>query len=237
MRAHDLASRLPVDGSHYKAVMAATKFDLGEGDRACALAKASSQSFFEIPSPLCLFEIHYDDQILWFLAQESDSLQGVVWESFVLYGNSLLQSTVSVLIYKNGDARICRFDPKSGSQELIPFEECDEEERKNCQSIMTTAALIEIFSCCNVATVEHQPPKFINAKRITKGKVPFFAYRTLHITGDTTEKTDPTGTHASPRLHLRRGHIRKLPDGRRIWVRATLVGDKSKGLISKDYVV
>jgi Protein of unknown function (DUF2786) len=45
------------------------------------------------------------------------------------------------------------------------------------------------------------------------------------------------GTHASPRLHWRRGHIRRLPSGECTQVRPCLVGHKSLGQIEKDYVL
>jgi hypothetical protein len=44
------------------------------------------------------------------------------------------------------------------------------------------------------------------------------------------------GTHASPRVHLRRGHIRRLP-GKNIWVNATIVGNSDLGVVIKDYSV
>jgi hypothetical protein len=46
-----------------------------------------------------------------------------------------------------------------------------------------------------------------------------------------------TGTHASPRWHIRRGHWRRLRDGRRTYVRACSVGDPARGGVVKDYVV
>lgn len=45
------------------------------------------------------------------------------------------------------------------------------------------------------------------------------------------------GSHASPRWHLRRGHWRQLPDGRRIFVRQCEVGDPAHGGVVKDYAV
>ncbi len=45
------------------------------------------------------------------------------------------------------------------------------------------------------------------------------------------------GTHASPRWHIRRGHFRQLPDGRRIFVRECEVGDIARGGVIKDYRV
>ncbi len=64
----------------------------------------------------------------------------------------------------------------------------------------------------------------INAERARKGKprvptvtrVNFAAYLAA------IEQTDK-GHHASPVPHLRRGHIRRLEDGRRVWVRDCLV--------------
>lgn len=46
-----------------------------------------------------------------------------------------------------------------------------------------------------------------------------------------------SGTHASPRWHIRRGHWRNLADGRRVFVREARVGDMSRGGIVKDYEV
>jgi hypothetical protein len=45
------------------------------------------------------------------------------------------------------------------------------------------------------------------------------------------------GTHASPRWHIRRGHWRRLADGRRVFVQACEFGDPAQGGIVKDYLV
>lgn len=45
------------------------------------------------------------------------------------------------------------------------------------------------------------------------------------------------GTHAAPRWHIRRGHFRRLPDGRRVFVRECQVGDIGRGGVIKDYRV
>lgn len=57
------------------------------------------------------------------------------------------------------------------------------------------------------------------------------------VTVKTTRHDAPlTGTHASPRLHWRRGHIRRLAPERTTWVRPTLVGYEDRGTIIHDYV-
>lgn len=45
------------------------------------------------------------------------------------------------------------------------------------------------------------------------------------------------GSHASPRWHLRRGHWRRLADGRRVFVRECEVGEIARGGVIKDYHV
>lgn len=101
--------------------------------------------------------------------------------------------------------------------------------------IIVIAELMAALSCKNVFTTDVMAPKSINKARSKKGKQPFYSYKILTIdtvTGRTCGVQ--TGTHASPRVHLRRGHIRRLPKGN-IWVNAAVVGDKSKGIVNKDY--
>lgn len=47
----------------------------------------------------------------------------------------------------------------------------------------------------------------------------------------------PRGERNGPREHLRRGHIRRLPDGRKIWVQACVVGSRALGVVRKTYAV
>lgn len=98
--------------------------------------------------------------------------------------------------------------------------------------------LVEILACRNVATVQVEPPKALNKKRASKGKPPFFEYKVLVLEQptDLVGGGSPRGSHASPRVHLRRGHIRRLPD-KSIWVNATVVGNKQAGVVMKDYAM
>lgn len=45
------------------------------------------------------------------------------------------------------------------------------------------------------------------------------------------------GTHASPRHHMRRSHVRRLKSGTVVQVRACEVGDKTRGAVVKDYTI
>lgn len=73
------------------------------------------------------------------------------------------------------------------------------------------------------------PSAKLNAKRARSGKAPLT--RITHV--DTAlyyqalENTVRGGTHASPVPHLRRGHIRRLQDGKTTWIRDCLVNCRS----------
>lgn len=99
--------------------------------------------------------------------------------------------------------------------------------------------LLEILQCTNIKQVDIQAPKKLNKKRAAKGRQPLFSYKVLEIETprEVGDKNEFGGTHASPRVHLRRGHIRNLPDGRKTWVQPCVVGDKSKGVVHKHYSV
>jgi hypothetical protein len=100
-------------------------------------------------------------------------------------------------------------------------------------------SLIEALACSNVSTDTITAPVKLNRKRAASGKIPFFDYRVLTIhAGARPERGHPgDGTHASPRLHLRRGHIRRLASGKTTFVRPHFVGDPERGEIAKDYRV
>lgn len=101
--------------------------------------------------------------------------------------------------------------------------------------------LCEALSCSNVKheVIQTFHPN-INQRRIRDGKTPFYETRTLWIDvpGGSKDSGDPKGgTHRSPRQHLRRGHIRVLQSGKKVWVNAAVVGAKENGIIKKDYAI
>ncbi len=94
------------------------------------------------------------------------------------------------------------------------------------------------LSCRNIEqTIIQKCDKALNARRINKGKLPLYEERILTIKVNAKQGTGTrTGTHQSPRQHLRRGHIRRLESGN-IWVNACVVGNSEKGVIKKSYNV
>jgi len=102
-------------------------------------------------------------------------------------------------------------------------------------AIQTCAAL----NCQNVGTELLQPSAALNQKRVREGKLPFDSYHILRLTHDEVGRSIPReerGSHASPRQHLRRGHIRHL-ESKAVWVRSCVVGRTELGQVEKDYKI
>jgi len=105
--------------------------------------------------------------------------------------------------------------------------------------VLWALELLEALSCSNVT---HEPIETIdprkNAKRIKAGKLPIYETRILTIEAGKSTQSGQThgGSHASPRQHLRRGHIRRLAD-KKIWVNSCVVGKAETGVIEKQYHV
>jgi hypothetical protein len=98
--------------------------------------------------------------------------------------------------------------------------------------------LFYVLGCSNVATVDNAAPAALNKKRAKAGKFPVVEHKTLVVMLDAQRNVNKPqgGTHASPRVHLRRGHVRKMESGRRVWVQACVVGSKH-GMVLKDYKI
>lgn len=99
---------------------------------------------------------------------------------------------------------------------------------------MALSAML-IMNCSNVDTEEHPEPKHLNRKRAKKGRPPIYSYHTLKIRPSKVHGDYHGGTHRSPRLHLRRGHIRNCASGITTWVSPCMVGNADKGVVEKDY--
>jgi hypothetical protein len=96
-----------------------------------------------------------------------------------------------------------------------------------------------VMNCANVGTATVEPAVALNKKRLATGKQPFFSYKVLQLAGEgkAGEPIGAGGTHASPRMHLRRGHLRRLPT-HTVWVRHAMVNAGSpRGVVSKAYAV
>lgn len=117
---------------------------------------------------------------------------------------------------------------------------------KHAELSQTEAAPVirMVFACLTVIHAQstsyratHAQTK-VNQKRIKKGKNPLFDWVTVKVGGKEEKIEHKGGTHASPRLHDRRGHWRTIKaTGKQVWVRNCKVGDASKGVVFHDYKI
>ncbi len=96
-------------------------------------------------------------------------------------------------------------------------------------------AFLSALHCSNVVRQEHTPDAKLQKARAKRGKAPLFSYWTLQLDGKSVRGENQGGSHASPRVHLRRGHPMRTAKGNWTWRQAHAVGHKSNGMVHKDY--
>ena len=79
----------------------------------------------------------------------------------------------------------------------------------------------------------------VNKKRLRNNKKPMIEFKLITIDGKKRDPIPalPTGTHAPPRQHWRRGHWRHYSSGKTVFINPMLVGDEKNGKIIKDYAI
>lgn len=98
-----------------------------------------------------------------------------------------------------------------------------------------------VIQCCHAlragATFDERVESSASRKwKFDKRGVGGFTYHVLRLPAAVSRAGGvPTGTHDSPRFHVRRAHIRKLPTGVLTFVRQCFVGDREKGVVDKHY--
>lgn len=93
---------------------------------------------------------------------------------------------------------------------------------------------INALQCSNVSILKEKGRK---PSKSSKDALPFDDYHFLTIARTEVSGASQVtgGSHRSPREHLRRGHIRRLPTGKKVWVSATVVCAGQGGKVKKDY--
>lgn len=124
----------------------------------------------------------------------------------------------------------------SKGYEIYPALDIVAKELKEHKLVLST--FLSALNCNNIKQVEHKPNKKLQNTRQKRGKQPLFSHWTLELSlPPKSSKGNSTlnGTHASPRVHLRRGHPRQYSPGKWTWVQACVVGRNGKGIVTKDY--
>lgn len=105
--------------------------------------------------------------------------------------------------------------------------------------VIVVIEFLAALNCSNAEIVDDVKPDLkLNLSRKKKGKSPLFEYKVLVINtqAQQVQQARVSGKHASPRMHLRRGHIRKL-ENKTVWVNGCVVGNKALGVVDKSYKI
>lgn len=204
-------------------------FDLGTIDRHVPAARLEWDKARHMPYPrtCCVFrttEIDTKYAVLLVPGENSITVAYVAKEP----GKPTIHSHVISIINVDGELvyRVGGKEPE------------DENKVKNVARV-----LVVVVQRIHGESVAYRPErsgtKAQQDKRARRGKAPLFDWHTVTIRREASEQhVHQGGTHASPRLHDRRGHWRTYKvTGKRVWVRDCKVGDASKGAVFKDYKV
>lgn len=202
-------------------------FDMGVQQHVAGAPFRVIGNLVRLPYPTCWFEIKAIDDHgeLQFgslvvdanalgLGEESLRFLGITFHRFkhgwAVFGNWRLYVDAN-------NAESIRISQVSADQHVI---------ERTAQDV---ASFLCALNCSNVRRREHKPDFALNKARAKRGKAPLFSYWTLELS---LERNDDRlglgGTHASPRLHLRRGHARQYAPNRWTWVQPHVVGNKKR---------
>lgn len=159
---------------------------------------------------------------------------GPTADSFHFAGLSLSKGDV----FRLAPQKIGHYDPTTGRADAL-LSSVDEDAAKLHQKVIDilAAAVLASLAVLNTRGVSWSSRKTIPNRRGGIEKVGMHRLASPYFTalGDrrrASEKVSGEGeprTHASPRPHVRRGHLRHLASGETIWVRDCLVNVASEG--------
>lgn len=114
--------------------------------------------------------------------------------------------------------------------ELLAFTDS----RDEAQMILQACA---VMNCENIEIQDLPTNHKLNKSRLKKGKLPFFEYKILGIGEDSYKRTNHNSNSgdSKKRMHLRRGHLRRLETGKTTWVRNSVINPGEKKVIEKAY--
>lgn len=184
---------------------------------------------WRLPYKYCIFEIRWRVKTCSFysvvMCEESGS--GI---NFLLITGTFVQNKESCVLFARHvtDGHLFTVDHEEQWRKWPMMELCVDQIRAAC--ILMDADV--------VVREQHRIDAKLNDVRRKRGKTPFYSFHKLKL----RERVAYAGTDVehdekrrSPRLHLRRGHWRRV--GRyKTWVRWTVVGDPSHGIVDKDYM-
>lgn len=243
-----LADILDADSEFEKAwaqdVLKSQKFNFGEYDNLPHLSKPEHvfpyvehcPQVFNLPYPNCLFYTEGG----FYLHAKNGTEPGVIDVRFICYTENGDEFYIYPIV-GNIDfiGQRVSAEPFMGSPEL--------EKQKKLELIAMLFTLLATFltvvNSSNISTVDHVPSIESQGSRLKTEDRKLLVYKTLHINplSNKRSKKSQTDSPVDPnkpglRVHLRRGHIRRLENSV-VWVQPSVVGKSKYGTVDKQYHV
>ena len=220
---------------------------------------------FDIPYDACMFEYEYKNSHSTDVAgwtQESSTKRALLIattkEKQIFYSLYYTDNTqvwnicpVRLVSYENEDWGYGFESIFPSMDDVFGEERIDHYIQEMKDEMNVAMVMTDIINCQNVITKDVLPPEKLNQKRIRKGKLPLYSYKILEVVKG-KPKTKNAGTvpwdYKSPdavRFHLCRGHFKTFTEERPLfgkysgtfWWNPQSRGDRSKGVVEKDYSV
>lgn len=207
-----------------------------------ALVKTASEAFHEDMLPLPFDVVLYN-------FGSSGSQHGVIVCDFVV--KSVDGFTVNEIVRIGNNWLVMPWvsniyfgkNLNNGGVEIFPFEFASDHkivDANLAQASNSTQRVLQALVCMetkHVRIVDEAAPEKLNKSREKRGSCPIAGHRivTIDTSSAVSEFSGHGITHASPRLHWRRGHIRHLPGGNKTKVKPCLVGDPSAARVSQEW--
>lgn len=135
-------------------------------------------------------------------------------------------------------------DYAGGRLKFEPFLDSPPQEESKALELLAflytlCATFLSVLNASNVTTIENIPSVESDISRLNGTNKRMLVYKTLHIKPGIDAKSGHVKTTAGglgTRVHLRRGHIRRLKN-KVTWVQSAVVGTAKYGTVLKQYVV
>lgn len=168
------------------------------------------------------------------IAISPDNRDEIIVSSLVKYGNSPwapfpVAATITFPEGEDGYSMDVRVRPD--------FSSIEKPADLVAEDVLSVLNLCVMLSLHNVKAQQVSVPNRLAKKRKSHGKKPLYSYHVLNVDGEIWDSPRNEHSGSTVRSHLRRGHIRRLDDARRVWVRPTYVHGGTHGFVDKDYNV
>ena len=159
------------------------------------------------------------------------------------HGETTVPPFFKVRLYRQGERKEgdkvyelellpCKFsDPTAYTRAIGPFKDA-------CGEFIDTPLAMAMYLNTTGVIAERLPaPEALNKARIKRGKLPLPDRYVVRLDFKHQQVQRGDGTHASPRPHYRRGHVRTYASGEKTWVKACIVAGTADTACAPTYVI